>query len=421
VASTTPSTQRSFATPAAWPAWQVRLAEIAKSVGTPCYVYDAAQIRDAYATLDRAFEGYAHAIHYALKANSSLAIVRLLQACGAHADANSLGEVDVALRCGFTPDQVVFTGVGKSAPEIDRAVSLGLLAINVESPGELDRIDQRAIAHNLRARVALRVNPDIDARSHPHISTGLKSNKFGVPIGEAPGLFREMASRRGLMPVGAHVHIGSQITTLDPLQKAAESVVALAHALRGEGIALQHLDMGGGLGISYDGSPVADPAAYVRALVAATRGSGLKVAIEPGRVLVGPAGVLLTKVVDVKHFEGAKGFVVVDAGMTELMRPALYNAYHRIDPLVRRPGAETVVDIVGPICESTDAYARDRAFPPVEVDDLVVVRDVGAYGAAMGHTYLRRPLPPEVLIDGAQWRIIRRRQTLDELLALETE
>jgi diaminopimelate decarboxylase len=398
-----------------------RYGEIAAVAGTPCYVYDAGVIRAAFATLDRAFDGYPHAIHYALKANSSLAVVRLLQSLGSHADANSLGEVDVALRCGFRPDQIVFTGVGKSAAEIDRAVSLALLAINVESPGELDRIDQRAVAQNVRARVALRVNPDIDAKSHPHISTGLKSNKFGVPIDEAPALFREMAARHGLQPVGAHVHIGSQITTLDPLEKAAQSIVSLAHALRGEGIELQHLDMGGGLGISYDGSPVADPAAYVRALVSATRGSGLKVAIEPGRVLVGPAGVLLTKVVDVKQFPGAKRFIVVDAGMTELMRPALYNAYHRITPLVRRDGDDTIVDIVGPICESTDAYARDRAFPPVQVDDLLVVADVGAYGAAMGHTYLRRPLPPEVLLDGDQWRIIRRRQTLDELLALESE
>ncbi len=413
MASTTPSTPSE--TRAA------RLADIAATAGTPCYVYDAAAIRAAYAILDEAFGGYPHAIHYALKANSSLAVVRLLHSLGSHADANSLGEVDVALRCGFRPDQIVFTGVGKSAAEIDRAVSLGLLAINVESPGELDRIDQRAVAQGVRARVALRVNPDIDAKSHPQMSTGLKSNKFGVPIDEAPALFREMAARRGLTPVGAHVHIGSQITTLDPLQKAAQAVVALAQALRGDGIELHHLDMGGGLGISYDGGPVADPAEYVRALVAATRGSGLRVAIEPGRVLVGPAGTLLTRVVDVKQFPGAKRFVVVDAGMTELMRPALYNAYHRIEPLVRRPGDETQVDIVGPICESTDAYARDRAFPPVEVDDLVVVRDVGAYGAAMGHTYLRRPLPPEVMIDGDQWRIIRRRQTLDELLSLETE
>jgi diaminopimelate decarboxylase len=398
-----------------------QFSDIAASAGTPSYVYDAAAIRAAYATLDTAFDGYPHAIHYALKANSALAIVRLLHDLGSHADANSLGEVDVAMRCGFRPDQIVFTGVGKSAAEIDRAVSLGLLAINVESPGELDRIDQRAIALDATARVALRVNPDIDAKSHPHISTGLKSNKFGVPIDEAPALFREMASRRGLQPVGAHVHIGSQITTLDPLSKAAEAVVALARDLRIEGIELQHLDMGGGLGISYDGSPVVDPASYVRALVAATRGSGLKVAIEPGRVLVGPAGVLLTTVVDVKQFPGAKRFVVLDAGMTELMRPALYNAFHRIEPLVPRDGERVPVDIVGPICESTDAYARDRDFPPVEVGDLVVVRDVGAYGAVMGHTYLRRPLPPEVLIDGNAWRIIRRRQTLDELLALEIE
>ena len=413
MASTTPSTSPDVRTQ--------QLSDIAASAGTPCYVYDAAAIRAAYATLDAAFDGYPHAIHYALKANSSLAVVKLLQSLGSHADANSLGEVDVALRCGYMPDQIVFTGVGKSAAEIDRAVSIGLLAINVESPGELDRIDQRAIAQGVTARVALRVNPDIDAKSHPHISTGLKSNKFGVPIGEAPALFREMSSRRGLEPVGAHVHIGSQITTLDPLSKAAEAVVALAKHLRDEGIELRHLDMGGGLGISYDGSPVVNPADYVRALVAATRGSGLKVAIEPGRVLVGPAGTLLTKVVDVKHFPGAKRFIVLDAGMTELMRPALYNAYHRIDPLVRRAGDETAVDIVGPICESTDAYARDRQFPPVDVGDIIVVRDVGAYGAVMGHTYLRRPLPPEVMIDGATWRIIRRRQTLDELLSLETE
>jgi diaminopimelate decarboxylase len=413
VASPTPSVSSDATT--------ARLSEIAAAVGTPCYVYDADLIHAAYATLDDAFDGYPHAIHYALKANSSLAVVRLLHSLGSHADANSLGEVDVALRCGFRPDQIVFTGVGKSAAEIDRAVALGLLAINVESPGELDRIDQRAIAQGTLARVALRVNPDIDARSHPHISTGLKSNKFGVPIDEAPALFREMAARRGLQPVGAHVHIGSQITSLDPLTRAAEAVVALAHALRAEGIEFQHLDMGGGLGISYDGGPVIDPAEYVRALVQATRGSGLKVAIEPGRVLVGPAGVLLTRVVDVKQFPGARRFVVVDAGMTELMRPALYNAYHRIDPLLTRAGEPIAVDVVGPICESTDAYARDRLLPPVEVGDLIVVRDVGAYGAAMGHTYLRRPLPPEVMTDQGQWRVIRRRQTLDELLSLESE
>jgi diaminopimelate decarboxylase len=413
VAVTTPATSPDLAT--------ARLQEIVAAVGTPCYVYDADVIRAAYARLDQAFAGYPHAIHYALKANSSLAVVRLLHGLGAHADANSLGEVDVATRCGFRHDQIVFTGVGKSAAEIDRAVSLGLLAINVESPGELDRIDQRAIAQGTVARVALRVNPDIDARSHPHISTGLKSNKFGVPIDEAPALFREIAGRKGLHPVGAHVHIGSQITSLEPLSRAAEAVVALAQALRREGIPLEHVDMGGGLGISYDGAPVVDPADYVHALVAATRDSGLKIAIEPGRVLTGPAGVLLTTVVDVKQFPAAKRFVVVDAGMTELMRPALYNAFHRIEPLVPRPGVAGPVDVVGPICESTDSYARDRHLAPVEVGDVLAVRDVGAYGAVMAHTYLRRPLSPEVMTERGEWRIIRRRQTLDELLSLETE
>lgn len=411
VAVTAPATSPNLST--------ARLQDIAAGVGTPCYVYDADLIRAAYATLDEAFDGYPHAIHYALKANSALAVVRLLHSLGSHGDANSLGEVDVALRCGFRPDQIVFTGVGKSAAEIDRAVSLGLLAINVESPGELDRIDQRAVAQGTVARVALRVNPDIDAKSHPHISTGLRSNKFGVPIDEAPALFREMAGRQGLAPVGAHVHIGSQITALDPLSRAAEAVVALAHALGDEGIHLQHLDMGGGLGISYDGTPVVNPADYVRALVAATRGSGLKIAIEPGRVLVGPAGRLLTTVVDVKQFPGAKRFVVVDAGMTELMRPALYNAFHRIEPVAPRAGEPGPVDIVGPICESTDSYARDRQLAPVAVGDLLAVHDVGAYGAVMGHTYLRRPLSPEVMVEHGEWRVIRRRQTLDELLALE--
>lgn len=395
------------------------LEEIAAVAGTPCYVYDARLIRDAYARLDSAFGGYPHSIHYALKANSSLAIVRLLRSLGSAADTNSVGEVEVALRCGFSPSDIVFTGVGKSAAEIDRAVTLGLLAINVESPGELERIDRRARALGVRARVALRVNPDIDAKSHPHISTGLRSNKFGVPIGEAPALFREMAGRAGLEPVGVHVHIGSQITSIDPLERAVEAAAALAVSLRAEGIPLRHLDLGGGLGISYDGGPVVDPAAYVRAVVAATRAVGLRVAIEPGRVLVGPSGVLLARVVDTKAFAGLKRFVVLDAGMTELMRPALYNAHHRIEPVRPRAGGVSPADVVGPICESTDAFARDRVLPPLEVDDLVVIHDVGAYGAAMGHTYLRRPLPPEVLVDEGSWRVVRRRQTLDELLALE--
>jgi diaminopimelate decarboxylase len=395
------------------------LTDIAAAVGTPCYIYDAPTIRARYAELDAAFDAYPHAIHYALKANSNLTLVRLVRSLGSLADANSMGEVDVALRAGFAPRDVVFTGVGKTAEELDRAVALGLHAINVESPGELDRLAARAEARGTRARVALRVTPDIDAASHPHITTGLRSTKFGVPILAAPALFREMARRPGLVPVGVHVHIGSQVTSLAPLVDAGRAAVALARALGSEGVRLEHVDLGGGLGISYDGAPVADPAEYIRALVAAVRPSGLTLLVEPGRVLMGPAGVLLARVVDVKQFPGTPRFVVLDAGMTELMRPALYGAFHGIEPVERRAGAETPADVVGPICETTDTFARGRMLPPMDVGDLVAIRDVGAYGAAMGQTYLRRPLAAEVLVDEGRWRIIRRRQTLDEMLGLE--
>jgi diaminopimelate decarboxylase len=395
------------------------VSEIAARVGTPCYVYSASAIRDAYRGLDVAFGEYPHGIHYALKANSTLGIVQLLKDLGAGADANSMGEVDVALRSGIRPDRIVFTGVGKSASELDRAVSLGLTAINVESPGELDRLDALANARHTTVRVALRVNPDIDARSHPHISTGLKTNKFGVPIEAAPEIFREISRRTGLVAEGVHMHIGSQITTLDPLRRGAAAAVDLARALKAEGIPIRHIDLGGGLGISYDGTPAIDPAEYARTLVDLVRPSGMTALIEPGRVLVGPAGVLVTRIVDVKQFPGSRQFVVLDAGMTELMRPALYGAFHRIEPVDVRTGTPIVADIVGPICESTDTFARDRQLAPVEVGDLMTVRDVGAYGASMGSTYLRRPLPPEVLVDGHEWRIIRRRQTVDDMLRLE--
>lgn len=395
------------------------LEAIADGAGTPAYVYDAGAIRRAYAALDRAFGDVPHAIHYALKANSALALVRLVRSLGSAADANSIGEVEVALRCGFVPSDIVFTGVGKRTDELDRAVALGLLAINVESPGELDRLARMAADRGQVARVALRVNPDIDARSHPHISTGLRSSKFGVPIGAAPELFRDIQARPSLKAVGIHVHIGSQITTLDPIERAAEAVASLAHELSGQGIAIEHLDMGGGVGIAYDGGHAPDPVDYVQRIVRVAGASGLKLAIEPGRLLVGAAGLLLTRVVDVKQFPGERRFVVLDAGMTELMRPALYGAHHRIEPVRPRAGNPVAVDVVGPICETTDTFARDIHLPPLDVGDLVVIRDTGAYGAAMGSTYLRRPLPPEIFVDDGAWRITRRRQDLDDMLRLE--
>jgi diaminopimelate decarboxylase len=397
----------------------VSLELLAREIGTPAYVYSAGAIREAYTRLDSAFGRTPHAIHYALKANSSLAIVRLLRSLGSRVDANSMGEVEVAFRCGCAPADVVFTGVGKGHDELDRAVGLGLAAVNVESPGELERLDRMAQARGTRVRVALRVNPDIDARSHPHISTGLRDTKFGVPIDLARDLFREMRDRTGLHPVGVHVHIGSQMTSLEPLARAAESVTALGRALVADGVPIEHLDFGGGLGIAYEGGVAPDMEAYVRQILATAGDSGFTLLVEPGRLLVGPAGVLLARVVDVKQWPGTRRFVVLDAGMTELMRPMLYDAHHRIEPVRPRPGEAIPSDIVGPICETTDTFARDRALAPVEVGDLLAIRDVGAYGAVMGSMYLRRLLPPEILVDGGTWRVIRRRQTLDDMLALE--
>jgi diaminopimelate decarboxylase len=399
----------------------VSLAEIAARAGTPTYVYAAPAIREAWRRLDAAFDGVPHALHYALKANSTLALLRLLRELGSGADANSGGEIEVALRAGFTPGDIVFTGVGKTPEELARAVALGVKAINAESPGELERIAAFAVARNTRARVAIRLNPDIDARSHPHISTGRRSNKFGVPIELAPQLYRDIARTPGLEPVGVHVHVGSQITVLDPLRRAAEAAVALAVALRSEGIPIDHVDLGGGLGIPYDGSPVPGIEEYAAALLPVVRGRGLSLLLEPGRVVVGASGVLLARVVDVKSFPGGRPFAVLDAGMTELLRPALYGAYHRIEPVAPRAGERVRYDVVGPLCESSDTVGKDRDLPPLEVNDLVAVFDAGAYGSAMSFTYNRRPLPCEVLVDDDGWRVIRRRQTIDDLLALEIE
>jgi diaminopimelate decarboxylase len=392
---------------------------IAERIGTPVFVYSAAAVRHAYRGIDAAFAGYPHAIHYALKANSTLALLRLLRELGSRVDANSIGEVEVAQRAGFAPGEIVFTGVGKRRDELEAAIALGIGAINAESAGELDRIGALAAAQGREARVALRVNPDIDAGSHPHISTGLRINKFGVPVSEAAAIYRARRETPGLKLVGVHVHVGSQITTLAPLQRAARTLVDLALALGDDGLALEHLDLGGGLGIADDGQPVIAPEAYAGAVLPDLRRSGLPVVLEPGRAIVGAAGALVSRVVDVKAYPDGRRFAVLDAGMTELMRPALYGAFHRIVPVAPRAGAETPWEVVGPICESSDAFAHDRPLPPLEVDDLVAVLDAGAYGAVMGSNYNRRLLPAEVLVDGAAWAVVRRRQTLDDVLALE--
>jgi diaminopimelate decarboxylase len=398
----------------------VSVQSIVDQVGTPVYIYSARAIRDSYRDIDTAFADYPHAIHYALKANSTLAIARLLQALGSRADANSGGEVEVALRAGFAADEIVFTGVGKTRDELEFAIAAGVGTINAESAGELDRIAGIARAQQRIARVAVRVNPDIDAKSHPNISTGLKTNKFGVPLQEARAIYRERRGVGGLCFVGVHIHIGSQITTEEPLRRAAHALVSLALELRDDGFALDHIDLGGGLGIPYEGRPMITPSEYAAAVIPELRRAGTAVVLEPGRAVVGQSGALVARVVDTKSYPDGRQFAVLDAGMTELMRPALYGSYHRIVPVTTRPTEESSWDVVGPICESSDVFARDRMLPSVQVDDLLAVLDTGAYGAVMASNYNRRMLAPEVLVDDGQWRVIRRRQTLDDVLALES-
>ena len=398
----------------------VSIQSIVASVGTPAYIYSARAIRDAYRAIDDAFGSYPHAIHYALKANSTLAIVRVLKALGSHADANSGGEIEVALRAGFAPREIVFTGVGKTGGELDYAIATDVGAINAESAGELDRIAARAQAAGRVARVALRVNPDIDAQSHPNISTGLKSNKFGVALQDARGIYRDRRNEKSLQFVGVHLHIGSQITTAEPLRRAAAALTTLALELRDDGVPLEHVDLGGGLGIAYEGRPMITPAEYAAAVLPELRRANIPVVLEPGRAVVGHSGALIARIVDVKRYPDGRQFAVLDTGMTELMRPALYGSFHRIVPVSPRQTAETPWDVVGPICESSDVFARERPLPDLCVDDLVAILDSGAYGAVMASNYNRRLLAPEVLVDDGQWSVIRRRQTLDDVLALET-
>lgn len=397
----------------------VRLSSIAAAVGTPVYVYSAETIRERLRAFQSALGAYPHAIHYALKANSCLAVVRVVRAAGGLVDANSGGEIELALRAGYTPDDIVFTGVGKSPAEIDQAVALGVKTINAESLGELERIGLSARRRHTQARVALRVNPDIAAESHPHISTGLSIHKFGVPIRDARTIVRTALRKGGLTFVGLHVHVGSQMLGLDPLSRAAEAAVALAQDLRDDGVELEHLDLGGGLGIVYDDETVPEVGAYASALIEAVRPSGLTLMVEPGRAIVGPAGVLLASVVDVKPRSDDAWFVVLDAGMSELMRPALYGAYHRIEPVEVSDALRVPCDVVGPICESSDVFGRGRVLPMPQVGTVVTVYDAGAYGSAMASNYNRHSLPAEVLVEDGVWSIVRRRQTIDDQLACE--
>ena len=398
----------------------VSLADLAAVEGTPLYVYSADVLRERYRAIDEAFQGYPHAIHYALKANSTLAIAGLLRELGSAVDANSIWEIEVARKAGFEPSQIVFTGVGKTPEELELAVALGVKAINVESAGELARLEAIGTRLGRAVRVAMRVNPDIDAKSHPKISTGLKINKFGVPLDDARALLQTLTTRPWLTLVAIHVHVGSQITSLDPLRRAAALAAGVSLELQQRGFPLEYVDLGGGLGVSYDGGDVPSAADYVTALVDAVRHTSLPIVIEPGRSIAAAAGALVARVIDVKPRTAESDFVIIDAGMTELLRPAMYGAFHRIEPAIGGVSGDHHYEIVGPVCESSDVVGRDRMLPLLKAGDVVAIRDAGAYGSAMASNYNRRPLPAEVLVDGGAWRVIRRRQTIEDQLSLET-
>ncbi|MGA3046662.1 MAG: diaminopimelate decarboxylase [Terracidiphilus sp.] len=401
---------------------KVSLETLAKRFGTPLYVYSADQIVERLELFQQALHGREHLVCYAVKANSALAILKLLAARGAGFDIVSGGELERVLAA--VPEavgRVVFSGVGKTAAEIDLALKVGILEFNVESEAELALLAKRAAKLKTKARFALRVNPDVFADTHPYISTGLREHKFGIDIRQALRIYTSVKSNHWLEAYGVSVHIGSQIRSAEPFGKAMERVSKLVGQLRREGIELKAIDAGGGLGIDYHGGAfdaAAKVAEYADALDTALSGFEGRLLLEPGRFLVAQAGALVARVLQVKK-NGKKTFVITDAAMNDLIRPALYQAHHEIVPVRKRLGRARVVDVVGPVCETGDFFARDRGMGHVESGDLVALLDTGAYGMAQSSNYNTRLRPAEVLVQGAKARLIRRRETIADLLAPE--
>ena len=399
------------------------LATLAEQHGTPLYIYSANQILERLALFQQALAGRSHLVCYAVKANSSLAILRLLADHGAGFDIVSGGELQRVLAAApEAVDRVVFSGVGKTAEEIDLALDAKILAFNVESEAELALLASRAARHKRKARFALRVNPDVFAETHPYISTGLREHKFGIDIRQARRIYNQAAGNRWLSAHGVSVHIGSQIRSADPFGAAMQRVAKLVRELERDGIRIKSVDAGGGLGIDYHGAPGFDAQArvqeYAASLASALRGLDVQLLLEPGRFLVAQAGALLARVLYVKR-NGKKTFVVTDAAMNDLIRPALYQAFHEIVPVLPRAGRAAPVDIVGPVCETGDFFAHDRKMKPVEPGDLLAILDAGAYGMVQSSNYNTRPRPAEVLLHGAEATLIRRRETIADLLAPE--
>ena len=397
----------------------VPLREIAATHGTPCYVYSRATLERHWHAFDDAFGGHPHLICFAVKANSNLGVLNALARLGSGFDIVSVGELERVLAAGGDPGKVLFSGVGKQAHEMQRALEVGIRCFNVESAAELERLDRVAGELGVCAPVALRVNPDVDAKTHPYISTGLKQNKFGIAIEEAPALYRRAAELPHIQVSGVDCHIGSQLTELAPFLDALERVMALVERLAADGIAIDHLDLGGGLGVRYNDETPPEPAAYARALLERLGDTPYEIFIEPGRAIAANAGVLLTRVEYLKHSE-AKEFAIIDAAMNDLIRPSLYQAWQAIVSVEQNPqGTPGNYDLVGPICETGDFLGKQRALTLRE-GSLLAVRSSGAYGFTMASNYNSRPRVAEVLVDGSNAHLVRRRETLSDLFAGES-
>lgn len=393
----------------------VALAAIAADLGTPAYVYSRAALSEHFRAYGDALSGTDHLLCYAVKANSNLAVLDVLARLGAGFDIVSVGELERVLRAGGDPRKVVFSGVGKTAAEMARALQAGIHCFNVESPAELERLDRVAGELGLRAPVSLRVNPDVDAGTHPYIATGLAENKFGLPIADALACYRRARELRHIEIRGIDCHIGSQLTALAPFAAALERVLLLVAELRRDGIELAHLDLGGGLGVCYRDETPPSPQDHVAALRRHTDALGMTLILEPGRSIVANAGVLLTRVEYLKDNRG-KHFAIVDAAMNDLVRPALYQAWMAIEPVLPRADVpERVYDVVGPVCETGDFLGRDRSLRVAE-GDLLCVRSAGAYGFTMSSNYNSRPRAIEVMVDGDRYTVVRERETLADLL-----
>ncbi len=401
----------------------VAISEVAAAVGTPFYLYSTATLQRHFTVFDEALDGLEHKIFYAMKANDNIAVLRTLAAMGAGMDVVSGGEYAKARAAGVSGDMIVFSGVGKTEAEMRQVLAGGIRQFNVESEPEMRQLSRVATDMGKIAKITLRVNPDVDAKTHAKIATGKSENKFGIPMSQAREAYREAASLSGLEVVGIDVHIGSQLTDLEPYRQAFTKVAELAEALREDGHNIHRLDLGGGLGIPYERSNEAPPlpVEYGQVIRETLGHLECEIEIEPGRLIAGNAGILVSQVIYLKHGEG-RDFLIIDAGMNDLIRPAMYEAHHDIIPVIEAaPGLEPApVDIVGPICETGDTFSKQRAMPPLKSGDLVAFRSAGAYGAVMASEYNARPLIPEVLVQGDQFAVVRARPTYEEMISRDT-